>query len=124
MYVVTAGSPEEALAEVSRLAVLHLNLTSAESLRAAAAITPSQHDRGGSMLAQLRILRQQRIAAVEAEMMRLMNLYGFSVDLVQQAAALRIQQEEEAAAAAAAALDDPWQQMFVWAREHGAVVRQ
>jgi hypothetical protein len=144
-----AGTPQQALAEVSRLVMRHTNLTAIEAHQAAAAVNPSQYDKGGILLAQMRVWRQRRIAALEAEIERLIRSYGLNQLAVQQRVAALVKQQEEwqaqakaakpAAAAKAAgassaggtaaaadagsvAESDPWQDVVHWVKEHGAVV--
>jgi hypothetical protein len=130
----------------------HTNLTAIEAHKAAAAVSPSPYDRGGILLAQMRVWRQRRIAALEAEIERLIRSYGLDQTAVQQRVAALVKQQEEwqahakAAKAAAAAKvasassaaaateqaadagsagtgdSDPWQDVVHWVKEHGAVV--
>jgi acetyl/propionyl-CoA carboxylase alpha subunit len=98
-----AGTPSQALAEVSRLVMRHTNLTATEAHHAAAAVSVSPYDRGGILLAQLRVWRQRRIAALEAEIERLIRSYGLNQAAVQQEVALLVKQQEERQAQASAA---------------------
>uniref|UniRef100_A0A383VSU2 SET domain-containing protein n=1 Tax=Tetradesmus obliquus TaxID=3088 RepID=A0A383VSU2_TETOB len=102
-----SGTPQQALAEVARLVVRHTNLTSIEAHHAAAAVNPSAYDRGGMLLAQMRVWRQRRIAALEAEIERLIKSYGLDQEAVQQQVSVLLlvqqqQQQEEWQAQAAA----------------------
>jgi hypothetical protein len=81
----------------------HTNLTAIEAHQAAAAVNVSPYDRGGILLAQMRIWRQRRIAALEAEIERLIKSYGLSQLAVQQQVSLLVKQQEEWQAQAAAA---------------------
>ncbi|KAF6258738.1 hypothetical protein COO60DRAFT_1701212 [Scenedesmus sp. NREL 46B-D3] len=90
-----SGTPQEALAEVLRLVMRHNNLTAIEAHQAAAAVNLSPYDRGGMLLAQMRVWRQRRIAALEAEIERLLTAYGLSREAVQQHVALLVKQQRE-----------------------------
>uniref|UniRef100_A0A383VR40 SET domain-containing protein n=1 Tax=Tetradesmus obliquus TaxID=3088 RepID=A0A383VR40_TETOB len=98
-----SGTPQQALAEVSRLVMRHTNLTAIEAHHAAAAVNPSPYDRGGMLLAQMRVWRQRRIAGLEAEIERLIKSYGLDQAAVQRQVSLLVKQQEEWQAQAAAA---------------------